>query len=226
MDALNEGPQLSQSRSSANPNSCATRVSRADRRHLSHGLDHGVGGKTIGYASTKDFIHWAEQRALPVMAHEPTVKKLFSPRSSGTRAAAVPHLLGLDHSGPVSWRRRRAGITTTVSTAPRRGLLSPSPRRSCSTSPASSVIDATMIQTDEGHCALSWGRINNPWRRNTCALRWRTIPKALQRTRAAFTRIWVEGRTALRGRDFTSITTATTTITARCARAIGRRGRM
>src|ERR1700710_914243 len=29
-------------------------------------------GITIGYASSKDLINWSEQRALPVMANEPT----------------------------------------------------------------------------------------------------------------------------------------------------------
>jgi len=28
-------------------------------------------GKTIGYASSRDLINWSEQKAIPVMAHEP-----------------------------------------------------------------------------------------------------------------------------------------------------------
>ena len=35
--------------------------------------------KGIGYASTKDFIHWSEQRELPVMAHEPTARNSWAP---------------------------------------------------------------------------------------------------------------------------------------------------
>ena len=31
--------------------------------------------KGIGYASTKDFITWSEQREISVMAHEPTARK-------------------------------------------------------------------------------------------------------------------------------------------------------
>ncbi len=34
---------------------------------------------TIGYASSKDLIHWSEQKALPVMAHEPTVRNCWAP---------------------------------------------------------------------------------------------------------------------------------------------------
>jgi hypothetical protein len=36
-------------------------------------------GNSIGYASSKDLITWSEQKALPVMAHEPTVKNCWAP---------------------------------------------------------------------------------------------------------------------------------------------------
>ncbi len=36
-------------------------------------------GSTIGHASSKDLITWSEQQALPVMAHEPTVKNCWAP---------------------------------------------------------------------------------------------------------------------------------------------------
>lgn len=36
-------------------------------------------GKTIGYASSKDLIHWSEQKALPVMAHEPEARNCWAP---------------------------------------------------------------------------------------------------------------------------------------------------
>ena len=36
-------------------------------------------GTTIGYASTRDFIHWSEQKSIPVMAQEPTSKNCWAP---------------------------------------------------------------------------------------------------------------------------------------------------
>lgn len=36
-------------------------------------------GQTIGYASSKDLIHWSEQKAIPVMAHEPEAKNCWAP---------------------------------------------------------------------------------------------------------------------------------------------------
>lgn len=36
-------------------------------------------GKTIGYASSKDLIHWTDVRSLPVMTHEPTARNCWAP---------------------------------------------------------------------------------------------------------------------------------------------------
>lgn len=35
--------------------------------------------RIIGYASSRDLIHWSEQRALPVMMHEPTAHNCWAP---------------------------------------------------------------------------------------------------------------------------------------------------
>ncbi|WP_205510120.1 glycoside hydrolase family 43 protein [Longitalea arenae] len=35
--------------------------------------------KTIGYASSKDLVHWSEQQAIPVMEHEPTALNCWAP---------------------------------------------------------------------------------------------------------------------------------------------------
>ena len=35
----------------------------------------------IGYASTKDFLTWSEQKAIPVMAHEPAVRNAWAPEA-------------------------------------------------------------------------------------------------------------------------------------------------
>lgn len=39
----------------------------------------GWTGKTIGYASSKDLITWSEQKAIPVMAHEPDAQNAWAP---------------------------------------------------------------------------------------------------------------------------------------------------
>ena len=35
--------------------------------------------RIIGYASSKDLVHWSEQRAIPVMADEPTARNCWAP---------------------------------------------------------------------------------------------------------------------------------------------------
>ncbi|NND08521.1 MAG: hypothetical protein HKN87_19245 [Saprospiraceae bacterium] len=37
------------------------------------------GGHTIGYAHASDLIHWSEQKAIPVMAHEPMAQNCWAP---------------------------------------------------------------------------------------------------------------------------------------------------
>ena len=39
----------------------------------------GWTGKTVGYASSKDLIHWSEQQAIPVMEHEPAAQNCWAP---------------------------------------------------------------------------------------------------------------------------------------------------
>jgi hypothetical protein len=39
----------------------------------------GWTGKTIGYASSRDLLTWSEQKAIPVMAHEPEVQNCWAP---------------------------------------------------------------------------------------------------------------------------------------------------
>jgi hypothetical protein len=39
----------------------------------------GWNENNIGYASTKDFVTWSEQKEIPVMAHEPTARNCWAP---------------------------------------------------------------------------------------------------------------------------------------------------
>jgi beta-xylosidase len=39
----------------------------------------GWTGKTIGYASSRDLLTWSEQKAIPVMAHEPEAQNCWAP---------------------------------------------------------------------------------------------------------------------------------------------------
>ena len=57
----------------------------------------GWNENNIGYASSKDLITWTEQKAIPVMAHEPTVLQLVGAGNRlRRRPPGVPDLLGVD----------------------------------------------------------------------------------------------------------------------------------
>jgi hypothetical protein len=60
----------------------------------------------IGYASSKDLIHWSPQRALYVMENEPTARNLWARGRLGSGAQAVDRLLVKHHSRSFSRHRR------------------------------------------------------------------------------------------------------------------------
>lgn len=39
------------------------------------------GTKTFGYAASKDWLHWSEQKTIPVMQHEPTTVNVWAPET-------------------------------------------------------------------------------------------------------------------------------------------------
>ena len=54
--------------------------------------------RIIGYASSRDLIHWSEQQAIPVMMHEPEAHNLFGRRNSFmTNLRNILHFLGDHH---------------------------------------------------------------------------------------------------------------------------------
>lgn len=109
----------------------------------------GWKGDHIGYASTRDFITWSEQRELRVMAHEPTVRNCWAPEIiyDGKKgefvifwSSTIPgRFPGTGHSE--SDLNHRIYCTTT------RDFNTFTPTR-LFYDPGFSVIDATFLQAD------------------------------------------------------------------------------
>ena len=162
----------------------------------------------VGYAATKDFITWSVPQALPVMAHEPTVRNTWAPEVaydekrqefiifwSSTIPGRFPDAAGTSEDQ----LNHRLYFTTTkdfVTFAPTRLFYDP----------GFSVIDATFLKTREGLRLIIKDERKSPEPR-----------KYLQMAHAAdmqgpFTELsepitpqglWVEGPTALRiGDDY------------------------
>ena len=81
--------------------------------------------RIIGYASSRDLLHWSKQRAIPVMAHEPEAQNCWAPElfydePTGTSPSASSTSPGLG--------RFRSSLARQAATRPRR--LSGTPDRS------------------------------------------------------------------------------------------------
>jgi hypothetical protein len=162
----------------------------------------------VGYASTKDFITWSEQKKLPVMAHEPTVRNTWAPEIAYDEkrqefmifwSSTIPGRFPDTSGASEDQLNHRLYFTTTkdfVTLAPTKLLYDP----------GFSVIDATFLNTWDGLRLIIKDERKSP-----------EPKKYLQMARAAdlqgpFTDLsapftpkglWVEGPTALRiGDDY------------------------
>ena len=156
----------------------------------------------IGYASTKDFLNWSEQKAIPVMAHEPGVRNSWAPEAVWDPkrerflifwASTVPGKFeetagasedGLNH-------RIYATMTKDWETfEPTRVLVEP----------GFSVIDATIDRRADG----KWRMIIKDETRHPPKKHLRIgladdVEGPWKEFEAPFTRDWVEGPTVVKG---------------------------
>jgi hypothetical protein len=112
----------------------------------------GWNENSIGYASSKDFITWTEQKAIPVMAHEPTVRNAWAPEVVYDErrqefllfwASTIPGRFPKTEGSSEDKYNHRIYATTTkdfVTFTPTRLFYDP----------GFSVIDATFLDTERG----------------------------------------------------------------------------
>ncbi len=167
----------------------------------------GWNENNIGYASSRDLVTWRPQRALPVMAHEPTVLNTWAPEVVYDRtrqeflifwASTIPGRFARTDGSSEEKYNHRIYATTTKDWA----TFTPT---TLFYDPGFSVIDATFLDTDQGRRLIIKDETRYPPR------------KYLQIAGAAGTRgpfaslsapftpegLWVEGPTALKiGDDY------------------------
>jgi hypothetical protein len=105
-------------------------------------------GKVIGYASSRDLLHWSSQRAIPLMQNEPETRNLWAPEIFYDRtrsrwlifwASTIPgRFPQTDQSGDDRYNQRIYATTTTDFNivAPSRLFFDP----------GYNVIDATLLK--------------------------------------------------------------------------------
>jgi hypothetical protein len=127
----------------------------------------GWNENNIGYASSKDLVHWSEQKALPVMAHEPAVLNAWAPEIvydarrgeylifwSSTVPGKFPQT---DNSGDGKYNHRIYATTTRdFSTFTPTTLFY---------DPGFSVIDATFVRANDADYLLVKDETRNPVRK-------------------------------------------------------------
>jgi len=110
-------------------------------------------GAEIGYACSRDLVHWSPQRALPLMAHEPATRNLWAPELFYDRrkgrwlvfwSSTIPgRFPETDDTGDDGYNHRIYYATT-------RDFVRFSPTR-LFFDPGFNVIDATLVEVPGGY---------------------------------------------------------------------------
>ena len=171
----------------------------------------GWTAREIGYASSRDLINWSEQRALPVMEHEPTARNCWAPEMvwDQTRdrfllywATTIPgRFPATDHTAESNYNHRIYSTTT-------KDFLTFTPTIPFYAPAAMNVIDATLLHADARWWLIFKDEAKDPVPKKNLRMAvgndiegpFELLPEPLTRPGT-----WVEGPTAIRIDDHTLI---------------------
>ena len=165
----------------------------------------GWNENNIGYASTKDFLTWSDQKEIPVMAHEPTVRNSWAPEIHYDEkraefiifwASTIPGKFAATAGSSESEYNHRMYFTTTkdfVAFAPTKLFYDP----------GFSVIDATFLHTSNGHVFIVKDETRTPPKKYLQMAVATDLQGPFSNLSAPFTpaELWVEGPTAIKVAD-------------------------
>ena len=167
----------------------------------------GWNENNIGYASSRDFLTWTEQKEVPVMAHEPTVRNSWAPEIHFDQkrgefiifwASTIPGRFAETTGASEEQYNHRMYFTTTkdfATFAPTKLFYDP----------GFSVIDATFIHDGARHVLILKDETRNPPKKYLQLADAETLQGPFGKPSAPFTPsdLWVEGPTALKiGGDY------------------------
>lgn len=158
-------------------------------------------GITIGHASTKDFIHWSEEQAIPVMAQEPTVKNCWAPEivwDAGRQDYLIYWASTIPGRFPETQTTAEGGNNHRIYCTRTKDFKTFTPTR-LFYEPGFNVIDATMIQVGDQWKMIVKDETAAPVAKKHLRIAQADNPEGpFPSPGLAFTRSWVEGPTALR----------------------------
>jgi hypothetical protein len=164
----------------------------------------GWRGRDIGYAHSRDLIHWSKQQAIPVMAHEPDALNCWAPEIVYDRAnqryvifwaTTIPgRFPATDASGDNRLNHRIYFTTTTNFTD-----FTPA---AIFFDPGFSVIDATLFEAAAGKFILFFkDETAHPVKKHLRFARGDAVTGPFKDLSEPFTPAWCEGPTALKVSD-------------------------
>jgi beta-xylosidase len=156
--------------------------------------------QTIGYASSKDLVQWSEQRAIPVMAHEPQARNAWAPELFYDEsrkqwlifwATTIPgRFPETDHTGNNGNNHRIYYVTT-------RDFKTFSATR-LFFDPGFNVIDATILKAGDKYYLIFKDERQNPLKKNLRLAVSSSAEGPYGQISAPFTKDWVEGPSAIK----------------------------
>jgi PelA/Pel-15E family pectate lyase len=160
----------------------------------------GWRGQDIGIAHSKDLINWSEQKAIPVMAHEPTAMNCWAPEIFYDEeqrqylifwATTIPgRFPATDNSGNNGLNHRIYYVTTKDFTTYSQAKLF--------YDDGFNVIDSTIVKSGGQYVMILKDETQNPVRKNLRIAVSDRVAGPYGKASAPFTPDWVEGPTAIK----------------------------
>jgi hypothetical protein len=163
--------------------------------------------KQIGYASSKDLINWSEQKAIPVMAHEPTAKNCWAPEMVYDPqnknyiifwATTIP-----GRHSDVAFSEQEKGLNHRIYCTTTADFTNFTPTRMFF-NPDFSVIDATILSKGDTFYMFLKNENPNPPEKNIRMTQAKSAagPYPIQVSAPITGKYWAEGPTALEIGDY------------------------
>ncbi|MFT3829095.1 MAG: glycoside hydrolase family 43 protein [Opitutaceae bacterium] len=164
--------------------------------------------RQIGHAYTRDFIHWSEQQAVPVMETAPTARNAWAPELTWDPALdrfLIYWATTIPGAFPETAASSEDGLNHRIYSTSTADWRTFAPTR-LFCDPGFSVIDAALLPLAEGDFALIVkDETVHPPRKHLRIARAASAEGPWREFAAPFTRDWVEGPTALRLGDTTIV---------------------
>lgn len=157
-------------------------------------------GKTIGYSSSKDLIHWSKQRAVPVMEHEPQATNCWAPEivfDEKKGEYLIFWATTIVGKFPETARQAENNYNHRIYSTTTKDFTTFTPTR-LFYDPGFNVIDATLLRAFDRFYLIVKDETRNPPKKHLRMATSDSIEGPFTNLSPPFTRDWVEGPSAIK----------------------------